>query len=146
MGSRDRAGDYASNARETVGEYATSARESARMAAMRARGAASSAAGTMNDWCADNPMAAGAIALAIGAAIGASVPRTEFEDRTLGETRDRAWQKASQAAQNLKENVTQKVSTAAENLVGDHQLIPGHRSLVAAIDIDQFYDPIAVRA
>jgi ElaB/YqjD/DUF883 family membrane-anchored ribosome-binding protein len=117
--ARETVGEYASSARETVGEYATSARESARMAAMRARGADSGAYGSANDWVTDNPMAAGAIALAIGAAIGASIPRTELEDCTMGETRDRAWERASQVAQNLKENVTQKVSTAAENLVGD---------------------------
>lgn len=117
--ARQTVGEYASTARDTVGEYATSARDSARLAAMRARGAASSAAGNVNDWVTDNPMAAGAIALAIGAVIGAAVPRTEFEDGTMGETRDRAWEKASRIANNLKENVTQKVSTAAENLVTD---------------------------
>lgn len=117
--ARDTVGSYASSAREAVGDYASSARDSARSAAIRARSAASNAAGSANDWANANPMAAGAIALAIGAAIGASVPRTDFEDGTIGETRDRAWERASQVAQNLKENVTQKVSTAAENLVGE---------------------------
>jgi ElaB/YqjD/DUF883 family membrane-anchored ribosome-binding protein len=117
--ARDTVSDYASTARETVGEYADSARESARLAAMRARSAASSAAGTVDDWVSGNPMAAGAIALAVGAVIGLSAPRSEYEDRTMGETRDRAWEKASTLAQNLKANVGEKVATAAENLVGD---------------------------
>jgi ElaB/YqjD/DUF883 family membrane-anchored ribosome-binding protein len=117
--ARDTVGEYASSARETVGEYAVSARESARLAAMRARGYASSATATADQWVRENPMAAGAIALAIGTAIGLAAPRTELENSALGETRDRAWERASQLAQNLKQNVTEKVATATENLVGE---------------------------
>lgn len=112
-------GEYASTAREAVGEYADSARESARVAAIRARSAARNATTTVDDWINDNPMAAGAVALAVGAAIGLAVPRTEVEDTTMGETRDRAWQKASQVAQNLKATVGEKVAATAENLVGE---------------------------
>ena len=64
-------------------------------------------------------MAAGAIALAVGAAIGLSVRRTEWENSTMGETRDRAWERGKQMAQNLKANVGDKVATATENLVGE---------------------------
>ena len=64
-------------------------------------------------------MAAGAIALAVGAAIGLSVRRTEFENTAMGQTRDRAWQRGKQVAQNLKANVGEKVATATENIVGD---------------------------
>ena len=117
--ARDTVGEYASSARETVGEYAGSARESARMAAMRARSAAGSAASTVDDFVTENPMAAGAIALVVGAVIGLSVPRSEYEDRAMGETRDRAWQQAKGMAQNLKANVSEKMANAAENLVGD---------------------------
>jgi hypothetical protein len=117
--ARETVGAYASSARDTVGEYAGSARESARYAAMRARNAASHATTATGDWLTDNPMAAGAIALAVGAAIGLSAPRTELEDCTMGETRDRALDKASQMAKNLKDNVGQKVATAAEDIVGD---------------------------
>lgn len=127
---RDRVGEYASTARETVGEYAASARQSvgeytesarqsARQASARVRSAASSATTTVDSWVHTNPMAAGAIALAVGAAIGLSAPRTEWEDTTMGETRDRAWAKASQTARNLKDSMTEKVTTAAENIVGE---------------------------
>ena len=118
-GARDKAGEYASTAREKAGEYASSARQVAGEYASSAATRARSAANTTGDWVTENPVAAGAIALAIGAAIGMSAPRTDLEDCTLGETRDRAWEKASQVAKNLKENVTEKVSAAAENLVGD---------------------------
>jgi len=117
--ARDTVGEYATSARQAVGEYADSARESARSAAARAGSAARTAATTANDWVTDNPMAAGAIALAVGAAIGLSVRRTEFENTRMGQTRDRALERGKQLAQNLKANVGEKVATATENLVGD---------------------------
>ena len=117
--ARETGGEYATSARQTVGEYADSARESARSAAVRASSAARSAATSANDWVTDNPMAAGAIALAVGAAIGLSVRRTEFENTAMGQTRDRAWQRGKQVAQNLKANVGEKVATATENIVGE---------------------------
>lgn len=117
--ARDTAAEYATSARQAVGEYADSARESARSAAARASRAARSAATTTNDWVTENPMAAGAIALAVGAAIGLSVRRTEFENTAMGQARDRAWQRGKQVAQNLKANVGEKVATATENIVGE---------------------------
>lgn len=116
---RDKVGEYASSARDTVGEYADSARESARSAAVRASSAARSAATSANDWVSGNPMAAGAIALAVGAAIGLSVRRTEFENTAMGQTRDRALERGKQLAQHLKANVSEKVATATEDIVGE---------------------------
>jgi len=43
----------------------------------------------------DHPMVTGAIMLALGAALGAMLPRTAFEDRTFGPERDRLMAKAS---------------------------------------------------
>ena len=123
-------GEYASSARETVGEYATSARDtvndyaqsaaaSARSASRRVRSAATSATSSVDGFVHENPLAAGAIAVAIGAAIGLAVRATEYEDRTMGATRDQAMAKAKNVANNLKENVTDKVATYAENVVGE---------------------------
>jgi ElaB/YqjD/DUF883 family membrane-anchored ribosome-binding protein len=117
--ARETVGEYATSARETVGEYAASARTTARRASSSVRGAARSATTNVDQFAHDNPMAAGAIALAIGAAIGLSAPRTEWEDCAMGETRDRAWEKASAVANNLKDTVVEKASVAAENLVGE---------------------------
>jgi ElaB/YqjD/DUF883 family membrane-anchored ribosome-binding protein len=116
---RDKVGEYASSARETVGEYAASARTSAQRASARVGGAARSAGSSVDDFARENPLAAGAIALAIGAAIGMMAPRTALEDRAMGETRDRAWEKASRAASNIKDTVADKMAAAAENLVGE---------------------------
>jgi len=126
--AKETVGEYASTARETVGEYAATARETAGEYAHAARLRARRASETTVDWVSANPVAAGAIALAVGAAIGMSIPATELEDRALGETRDQAWERASRAARDLKENVTQKVQEVAENLAVDTVLTPSGSS------------------
>jgi len=113
--ARQAAGEYASSAAQTAGEYAAAARENARYASQRARAAAAST----NDWVSENPVAAGAIALAVGAAVAMMLPQSELENRAMGGTRDQAWERARRAASNLTDNVTRKVESVAENLVGD---------------------------
>jgi ElaB/YqjD/DUF883 family membrane-anchored ribosome-binding protein len=113
--AKEAAADMASQAREAAGEYAQSAKSAAQRASTRVRGAASSATTTTDQWVRDNPLAAGAIALAVGAAIGMSVPRTKIENSTMGSARDRAMENASRLAQ----NVTDKVAAEVETLVSD---------------------------
>ena len=117
--ARETAGEYASSARDTVNEYAQSAASSARAASIRARSAASRATTTVDDFVHENPLAAGAIAVAIGAAIGLAVRSTAYEDRTMGATRDQALAKAKNVANNVKQNVGDKVAAYAENVVGE---------------------------
>ena len=120
--ARETVGEYASSARETVNEYAQSAASSARKASGQVRSAASSASTTVDDFVRDNPLAAGAIALAVGAAIGLAVRATEYEDRAMGATRDGALARAKHVANNLKQNVTDKVATYAEDVVNESLL------------------------
>ena len=126
--ARETVGEYASSARETVGDYASSASETARRAGQRVRSAAStatiktrqglrSASASVDDWVHEYPLAAGAIAVAVGAAIGLSAPGTEWEDRTLGEKRDQALERARTAARDIKQNVTQKVQDVADSVI-----------------------------
>jgi ElaB/YqjD/DUF883 family membrane-anchored ribosome-binding protein len=117
--AKETVGQYASSAKETAGEYAESARLAALRASERARTAASSATSSVDQFARENPLAAGAIALAVGAAIGLSMPRTEIEDRAMGETRDQAWQRASRVARDLTDNVAQRVQAVAEDVVGE---------------------------
>ncbi|MCA9420020.1 MAG: hypothetical protein KC592_03315, partial [Nitrospira sp.] len=49
----------------------------------------------------DNPLAIGAMTLAIGTAIGLSLPRSEKEDQWLGETRDRLFEEAKETVQGI---------------------------------------------
>lgn len=122
--------DYASSARQTVGEYADTARDSARRAQQRAYDAATAArhaasrgwqrtSTSVDDWVHEYPFAAGAVAVAVGAAIGLSVPGTDFEDRAMGTTRDEAWARAGRAAREIKDNVTQKVQDVADTVADD---------------------------
>ena len=117
--ARETAAEYASSARETAAEYAASAASTARTASRRVATAATSATRTTNDWMQDNPLAAGALAVAVGAAIGLAVRATDYEDRALGATRDEALRKAKTVADNLRQNVTDKVATYAETVVGE---------------------------
>ena len=71
----------------------------------------------MDNWVHEYPLAAGVIAVAVGAAIGLSVPRTEIEDRALGETRDQAVERAKVAARQVRDNVTKKVQDVAEEVL-----------------------------
>ena len=122
--ARETVGDYASSARETAGQYAESARERARRASEAARRAASTATSSVDDFTHENPLAVGLIALAVGVAIGMTVPATEIENRTMGEARDRALERASKAASEIKENVTKKVEDVAENFVNENVINP----------------------
>lgn len=126
--ARETVGEFASSARETVGEYAETAASTARDASDRVRQAAGTASvraretwnrtsATVDDFVHDYPLAAGALAVAVGAAIGLSVPGTEFEDRTLGERRDQAMERARAKARELKEDVTQRANRVADAVV-----------------------------
>ena len=117
--ARETVGEYAVTARDTVNEYAQSAASSARDASRRVRSAASTATTSVDEFVHENPLAAGAIAVAVGAAIGLCVRATEYEDRAMGATRDQAMAKAKSVANNLKANVTDKVATYAETVVGE---------------------------
>ena len=120
--ARETVGEYASSARETVNEYAQSAASGARKASSQVRHAASSATSTVDDLVRDNPLAAGACALAIGAAIGLAVRATDYEDRAMGASRDEAVARARHVANNLKNNVADKVAAYAENVVNESLL------------------------
>jgi uncharacterized protein YjbJ (UPF0337 family) len=58
----------------------------------------------------DGPLAVGAIALAIGTAVGLALPRTRAENEWMGEARDTFVDKAQSVAGEAIENVTQKVT------------------------------------
>lgn len=102
----------ASKAYEQVGNFGSQARD---------------LAGTAQDqyeyYIEENPLAVGAVALAIGAAVGMSIPSTRFEGELMGETRDNLLQKAQDTArdtigkvQKVAGSVTETVKQAAGDL------------------------------
>ena len=136
--ARETVSEYASTARETAGEYADAARLKARRASETVRNAASTASvrarqgwQRTDEWVHENPLAAGALAIAVGAAIGLSAPSTQFEDRTLGERRDQAMERARAKALELKETVAQRAKNVA-NAVEDLTAPTGVTSATSA--------------
>lgn len=61
----------------------------------------------------DHPMIAGALALALGSAIAAALPRSRIEDEYLGEQRDQLFHEAERIYEEEKEKLT-KVAQAAK--------------------------------
>ena len=100
-GLRDRASDLTDRLMHGTDGLSDEAKDrvaAARRAANDARIAAGSAmqrgqkaATSMFD---DQPMVMGAIALALGAAVGSALPRSQVENDTLGDTRDRLFDEA----------------------------------------------------
>ena len=66
----------------------------------------------------ENPLAVGAVAVALGAAVGMAIPSTRYESRMLGEYRqdlmDKAQSTASQLLDRTKEVVTEAGKTVSE--------------------------------
>jgi hypothetical protein len=127
----DKASDALSGAKERVTEMGSAVTDRGRQALHRV----GDAAGSMADRTAEygsqakraignvmetEPLIIGAVGLVVGAAIGASLPRTEMEDRAVGPMRDKLLEKGKDIAQEgLQQagDVAQAVySTAKEEL------------------------------
>jgi len=63
-----------------------------------------------------NPLVLGAVALAVGAAVGLSLPETEPENRMMGDARETFVERAQEAAQSAVEKVKDVASEAADTL------------------------------
>ncbi|HVE56886.1 MAG TPA: DUF3618 domain-containing protein [Pyrinomonadaceae bacterium] len=90
--------DYAGNAYEKVGEYSVQAREQ------------------YDYYIEENPLAVGAVALAIGAAVGLAIPSTRYEGELLGEYRQQLLDKAQTAAGDLVDKAKEVASEAQKTL------------------------------
>lgn len=104
-----RASDTASHWAEGAGDTASSLAQGAKRSAIRAEQSLES---TMRE----NPMAVGAAALAIGAVVGFSLPRTEREDALMGGTRDQMLRKAGEAAHDAASSVSHLAENALEGV------------------------------
>lgn len=116
---REKASDVAENASERVervqnrvGHWSDEAQYYARRAERRVEYAVQ-----------DNPVAAGAMAMAIGLAAGLLIPETRREHELMGPMRDRMLDKAGESArrasQKAREVAKETISESAEHLVDD---------------------------
>ncbi len=90
----DRSDERTSN----VGEYVDTVRSTARRTSRRAQN-------SFNRVLRENPLALGAAATIVGAAIGMTLPETEVENEWMGDARDNVVERAKEMAGNAAESV-----------------------------------------
>jgi hypothetical protein len=95
--------DYSKRAYEKVGDLGTQAREQ------------------YDYYLEENPLAIGAVALAVGAAVGLSLPSTRYEGQLMGEYRQNLLDKAQNAAGDLVERVKEVANEAKETIKDEAQ-------------------------
>jgi ElaB/YqjD/DUF883 family membrane-anchored ribosome-binding protein len=108
----DTVSDAASRARETVSDYADRAQDTMSDWAHEAQYQAQRVEDRFQEALHSNPLAVGAVALAIGTAVGLALPQTERENELMGETRDNLLEQAQSMAQ----DTVEKVQRVAENV------------------------------
>lgn len=114
--AKDAASAVAEQASSTVQAAQTKAGEVSRNVSQTIRTVGTRTSTQFDRWMRDNPMAVGVAALAAGAVVGLTVPRTETENQVMGETRDALIERATDSAQHLKEQVRDKVQSVAGDL------------------------------
>jgi hypothetical protein len=116
----DRTGIMVHSAADAAGHLAHQVQDAVGTAASTARHQAMRAERSLEATLQSNPLALGAVALAVGAAVGYSLPRTQKEDELMGEVRDRllhgATDLAHDAAKSLQHMTTDAGETAKKAL------------------------------
>lgn len=111
-GIKDKASQVSHSVSESLGNARTRASDSSRQASERLRGGADKARGGFNHLLQEQPLALGAIGIALGALLAASVPPTRREDEMLGEASDQMTDRLRHKA----EEGYQKVSAKGEEM------------------------------
>jgi len=113
-------GDAANSAYERVGEAANSAYKGVRQFAdgtvEKAGQFGTSAQETYEQYIEEKPLAVGAIALAVGAAVGLSIPSTSYENQLMGETRANLMAKAGDVVQDTMKKVENVAGEAVKSV------------------------------
>lgn len=108
----DRASHQFENVQHRVGHWSDEAQYYARRAERRVEYAVQ-----------DNPVAAGAVAMAIGLAAGLMIPESQKEHELMGRARDkvmdRAGERAREASQKARQVAKEKIGESAEHLVDE---------------------------
>lgn len=112
VGIKDKASQMSHSVSESIGNARARASDSTRHASERLRGGADRARGGFNHLLEEQPLALGAIGIALGALLAASIPPTRREDEALGEVSDRVTDRLRHKA----EEGYQKVSAKGEEV------------------------------
>lgn len=113
---RQQAEHIADEARERVSELGHEARERMSEMSHGVQRQAYRAQSQIEQLMDENPLAAGAIALGIGAAIGMMFPGTRMEDEFMGRKRDKFVSEAKETAEDTFEQVKEVASQSAEKV------------------------------
>jgi len=79
----------------------------------------SSAVETYDHYIEESPLAVGAVALAIGAVVGLSIPSTQYEGELLGEARQNLIEKAKSSAGGIVDSVKQVANETAKTVTDE---------------------------
>jgi hypothetical protein len=127
--AQEAVGDVASKAQQTVGNVVDQAQETAGYVVDQAQYQAQRVEDRFQQTLRDNPLAIGAVALALGTAVGFTLPRTSQENELLGDARDKLVDRAQAVAQDTMDKVRQvagdvmdQAQTTAKEKAQEHGL------------------------
>lgn len=110
----------AGQAYRAIGSTASSALDSAGNVGLQVKETAQNLTHKAQDqydyYIEENPLAVGAVALAIGAAVGLSIPSTNVESNLMGETRDNLMQQATDKVYSLIDTAENTVREKVEDI------------------------------
>ena len=108
--------DQAAGVAQTAKEKMSQAGEQVRALGDSARSQVERAKGSMDYMLREQPLALGAIGVAIGAVLAAMAPRTRQEDELMGEARDRLIEEAKEVGKEKVEQVKEGANAAVGGL------------------------------
>lgn len=107
--AREQVSELAEETRERMDQWSDQAHHRAEELSQQAQHQMYRAKRSFNQMMAENPLAVGAAAVAIGATIGLLIPTTQHENEWMGEARDRFVEKAQTTAQQTMHSVSEAV-------------------------------------
>ena len=100
--AREKASQLSEGAQERASQLSEGAQERASQLSEGAQEQARRAKGGFQRMLQENPLAVGALAAGVGAAVGFSVPETQKENQVMGEARDNLVERGKEKAEELK--------------------------------------------
>jgi ElaB/YqjD/DUF883 family membrane-anchored ribosome-binding protein len=113
-GIGESAGGLMSHTRENVEHAVSQAREKTRQVAERASRQAHQVGDQVQHLAEERPLLLAAVGVAIGAALGAVLPKTRTESQWLGETRNRLVERAGQAGGEMLHEARRQIHSAGQ--------------------------------
>lgn len=116
--AQDKASQAVSQAQDKAGQVAVRTQDRVSQLGNQARYQARRASGGFQRMLQENPLAVGALAAGVGAAVGLAIPETAKEHEVMGEARDTLVEKAQEKAQDAQQKV-QRVAEEAQSAAKD---------------------------